>query len=386
MKKILMIIPSNYGTISRCSLNLYNALRKTKECEVKVVIVHKYKTGFEEFENCEYFMAGEGSFLRSLLQSIGRTRWIKRIKKDFKPDLTISTLPGCSTLNVKGKGNDCKIGIFHAPNTQIQGLKLQYMVSQFSYRYVYPKLDKLFCINKGVYEFFLENYPWIEKSKMEVVYNVHPINKIKKLALEPIENNEEQQIFKEKRVILFCGRLEFIKAPQRLLTAFGQSKLPSQGYHLVFIGQERQVFWNELKESATSMGLEQFVHYIGAQNNPYKYMARSAALVSSSKSEGLPGVLIESLILGKPVVTTNSSRGVWEILSCDDQYDTDMKERKLFADGIITPNTNDEALNVEQLSLALNEIITECYKDVNAAFLQKVSGDYIVDYFLNCIR
>lgn len=381
-----MIIPSNYGTISRCSLNLYNALREAKDCEVKVVMVHKYRTGFEEFENCEFFMEGEGSFIRSLLQSIGRTRWIKRIKKDFKPNLTISMLPGCSTLNVKGKGNDCKIGIFHAPNTQIQGLKLQYMVSQFSYRYVYPKLDKLFCVNKGVYEFFLENYPWIEKTKMEVVYNVHPINKIKKLALESIENNEELQLFKEKKVILFCGRLEFIKAPLRLLTAFRQSILPSQGYHLVFIGQERQVLWNELKESAASMGIDQFVHYIGAQNNPYKYMARSAALVSSSKSEGLPGVLIESLILGKPVVTTNSSRGVWEILSCDEHYDANLQEEFRTTDGIITPNTHDEQLNVEQLALALNEIVDEQYNDVKAPFLKKVTSKYIIDKYLNCIK
>ena len=115
-------------------------------------------------------------------------------------------------------------------------------------------------------------------------------------------------------------------------------------------------------------------------------MARSAASVSSSKSEGLPGVLIESLILGKPIVTTNSSRGVWEILSCDEQYDSNLKGMLHAADGIITPNTNDEQLNVEQLALALNEIVGEQNKEVKAPFLQKVTGEYIVDKYLNCIK
>ena len=381
-----MIIPSNYGTISRCSLNLYNALREVKSCETKVVLVHKYETGFEEFDSCEFFMRGEGSFIKSLFQSFERTRWIRRIKRMYHPDITISTLPGCSTLNVKGRGNDIKIGVFHAPNTQIKGLKLQYWVSQLSYRFIYPKLDKLFCVNKGLYEFFIEHYPWIDKSKIEVVYNAHPINRIKSMALEELDTEEERRIFIEKKVILSCGRLEFVKAPKRLLKAFGESDLPRKGYNLVFIGQERQVFWPELKDMAKAMNIEDNVYYLGSKTNPYKYMARSSASVSSSKSEGLPGVLIESLIIGKPIVTTNSSRGVWEILSCDEQYDANLKGMLHAADGIITPNTNDEQLNVEQLALALNEIVGEQYKAVKAPFLQKVTGEYIVDKYLNCIK
>lgn len=381
-----MIIPSNNGTIARCSMNLYNALRQVEGVEVKVVMVHKFNKGFEEFNQCEYFINGSGSFISSLFQGLSRNSWIKKIKKSFQPDLTISTLPGCSTLNVKAGGNDYKIGIFHAPNTQIKGYKLQYLISQYSYKLIYPKLDKLYCVNAGLYDFFTRHYPWIDKSKMEVVYNVHPVEKIRNVSVEELDSDTERDIFKNNKVILFCGRLEHEKAPHRLLSAFKESNLSASGYHLVFMGNERQILWSELAEVSKEMNIKESVHYLGVKANPYKYMVRSAALASSSRSEGLPGVLVESLILGKPVVTTNSSRGVWEILSCDDNYDAQLKERYHAKDGIITPNTEDEQLNIGQLAKALDEVVGEEYRHVDAQFIEKVKKEYIIDKYLNCIQ
>lgn len=386
MIKILLIIPSNSGTIARCSLNLYNALREVNGVETKVAMVHKYKNGFEEFENCEYYMEGNGSFVSSLVQTFGRTHWMKRIKREYKPDMTISTLSGCSTLNVKAGGNDYKIGIFHAPNTQIKGLRLQYLVSEYSYKHIYPNLDKLFCVNSGLVDFFYQNYPWISCDKIETVYNIHPVEKIREYAKQDLDSQEERAIFDDNKVILFCGRLEHVKAPQRLLEAFGKSRLPMMGYNLVFIGDERQVYWSELKDMALVMKIDDKVHYFGGKDNPYKYMVRSTALVSSSKSEGLPGVLIESLILHKPVIATNSSKGIWEILSCEDKYNANLNEKIMMKDGIITPNTADEILNVEQLSLALNDIIDDKYGYIDAQFINKVSSEFVVDKFLKCIE
>lgn len=386
MKKILLLIPSNSGTIARCSLNLYNALREVDGIETKVVMVHKYKNGFEEFDNCDFYMKGNGSFVSSLIQTFGRTYWMKRVKKEYKPDMTISTLSGCSTLNVKAGGDDYKIGIFHAPNTQIKGLRLQYLVSEYSYKHIYPKLDKLFCVNSGLLDFFYQNYPWINHDKIETVYNIHPVEKIRERAKQALDTVEEETVFDDNKVILFCGRLEYVKAPKRLLEAFGKSKLPLMGYKLVFIGNERQVAWSELNDMALEMKIGNQVFYFGEKGNPYKYMVRSTAVVSSSKSEGLPGVLIESLILHKPVIATNSSKGIWEILSCEDKYNANLRERMMMKDGIITPNTSDECLNVEQLSLALNDIVGDKYSDIDAQFIKKVSGDFIVEKYLNCIK
>jgi glycosyltransferase involved in cell wall biosynthesis len=53
----------------------------------------------------------------------------------------------------------------------------------------------------------------------------------------------------------------------------------------------------------------------GFQSNPYPWMRNADLFAMSSDSEGLPTVLIESLILGTPVVSTDCPTGPSEILT-----------------------------------------------------------------------
>jgi glycosyltransferase involved in cell wall biosynthesis len=62
------------------------------------------------------------------------------------------------------------------------------------------------------------------------------------------------------------------------------------------------------------MSLQDSVALPGYIANPYSCMARASAVVLSSRWEGLPTVLIESLALGTPVVSTDCPSGPREIL------------------------------------------------------------------------
>ena len=53
---------------------------------------------------------------------------------------------------------------------------------------------------------------------------------------------------------------------------------------------------------------------LGFVTNPYPYMRRASLFVLSSKWEGLPGVLIEAMYCGVPLVSTNCPSGPQEIL------------------------------------------------------------------------
>lgn len=66
--------------------------------------------------------------------------------------------------------------------------------------------------------------------------------------------------------------------------------------------------------------LEDKVIILGFQQNPYKYIKNASLLVLSSDREGLPTVVIESLILGTPVVSTDCPTGPSEILTGDLAY------------------------------------------------------------------
>jgi glycosyltransferase involved in cell wall biosynthesis len=57
------------------------------------------------------------------------------------------------------------------------------------------------------------------------------------------------------------------------------------------------------------------VKFLGYIENPYMYMLQADRFLLSSRSEGLPTVLIEALPCGCPVVATNCSSCVREILN-----------------------------------------------------------------------
>jgi glycosyltransferase involved in cell wall biosynthesis len=63
-----------------------------------------------------------------------------------------------------------------------------------------------------------------------------------------------------------------------------------------------------------SRGLTDRVQIIGFQFNPYSWMANAKILVLCSDYEGLPNVLIESLVCGTPVISTDCPSGPRQIL------------------------------------------------------------------------
>lgn len=67
MKRILLVVPSNKGTIAMCSLNLWKALRQTAGVEVCCVLVYKLRDGIEDFNNCQALSSGKKGLLSKAL-------------------------------------------------------------------------------------------------------------------------------------------------------------------------------------------------------------------------------------------------------------------------------------------------------------------------------
>jgi glycosyltransferase involved in cell wall biosynthesis len=71
----------------------------------------------------------------------------------------------------------------------------------------------------------------------------------------------------------------------------------------------------ELKTLPGILGVGEDVALPGFVDNPLAFMARSSIFVLSSLYEGLPGVLIQALACGCPVVSTDCPSGPREILN-----------------------------------------------------------------------
>lgn len=383
-KRILIVAPYNSGTIGLCSLNLYNAFKQNTNFDVKCIYVHKFKNGYDGFKNCEYCVSKEAPVYLKWLNLFKQIVWLRKIKKEFNPDITISTLGSCSTINVLSGGHEKKIGVFHSPHYQEKAKGwIVYLHTLFEYKYVYLHLDRLACVSSEVKRSIVTTFLAYRHKDVQVIYNVHDIESILQKSRDDIPA-EELDIVTEKS-ILYVGRLDKNKAPMRTLYAFSQSLsyLPRSS-NLIFIGKDVDNLKPKLNDFIEEHNLKERVFFFGFRDNPYKYLARAGCLVSSSYSEGLPGVMIESLLLGTPVVTTNSSEGIWEIMSCHKDYDAKLSRIYKCDDGYITSNISrldNDVNDVSNLSKALSECLSE-HSSVSFNFRKKINGDLIVKQFV----
>ena len=81
---------------------------------------------------------------------------------------------------------------------------------------------------------------------------------------------------------------------------------------LILLGDGSQR--KDLTALVRRLDLEDRVSMPGWVDNPYAFMARASLFVTSSRMEGLPGVLIEALACGCPCVSTDCPSGPAEIL------------------------------------------------------------------------
>jgi len=113
-------------------------------------------------------------------------------------------------------------------------------------------------------------------------------------------------------VVLSAGRLTEQKDFATLLHAFARLRAVREA-RLVILGEGR--LRKKLEALAEHLGIRADVDLPGFVENPFKYMARASVLVLSSRYEGLPGVLIQALACGCPVISTDCPGGSREILA-----------------------------------------------------------------------
>lgn len=117
-------------------------------------------------------------------------------------------------------------------------------------------------------------------------------------------------------VILGVGRLTQQKDFPTLIRAFARLRA-RRSARLIILGEGKQRSF--LEQLVDELDLRPDVELPGFVDNPFQFMANASALALSSEYEGLPGVVIQALACGCPVVSTDCPGGSAEILS-DGEY------------------------------------------------------------------
>ncbi|MGZ9734038.1 glycosyltransferase [Flavobacterium sp. GNP002] len=164
------------------------------------------------------------------------------------------------------------------------------------------------------------------------IYN--PID-IDAIAEKSVEFNELPYDY-----IIGVGQMETnIKQFDKLIEAYSKSILPKSNIHLVLLGEgERKI---RLQKLAKQSNIDDKVHFLGYQNNPFKYIKKAKFFVLSSLNEGLPNVILESLACGTPVVAFDCLSGPSEMIQHQEN-------------GLLVENQN-----VDKLTEAMNLFIED---------------------------
>lgn len=112
-------------------------------------------------------------------------------------------------------------------------------------------------------------------------------------------------------LILGAGRLAPAKDFATLLRAFARLRARRRA-HLVILGEGGKR--RDLEQLSRDLGIAADIELRGFVDNPFAWMSRASLFVLSSAWEGSPGVLIEAMACGCPVVSTDCPGGPGEIL------------------------------------------------------------------------
>ena len=140
------------------------------------------------------------------------------------------------------------------------------------------------------------------------IYN--PVN-----TFEIIKKSKENISFSffKKKYYNFISVARFAEQKDHITLLKGIQLLNGRiNYKLLLIGEGEKEM--EIKNFIKNKNLQRNVKIINSINNPFPYIRISDAFILSSKYEGLPNVLLESIVLNKFTISSNCPTGPSEIL------------------------------------------------------------------------
>jgi glycosyltransferase involved in cell wall biosynthesis len=175
-------------------------------------------------------------------------------------------------------------------------------------RHLYGWADAVIAVADGIAEDISE-HTRVPRESIFTIYNPTFTPDLPVKAAAPLDHPWFAP--GEPPVLLGAGRFTPAKDFYTLLKAFARVRTLRPA-RLIILGEGKQ--HADVAALAHRLGVAEDMELPGFIDNPFPWMARANVFVLSSVWEGFPGVLIEAMACGCPVVSTDCPSGPVEIL------------------------------------------------------------------------
>lgn len=266
------------------------------------------------------------NFFMKVINVIRRVYWLRKIKKRYKIQTSISFLGSANIVNILSRVNDKVIISIHS---YLSKNKKKFTITKFLTKVLYNKADKIIGVSKGICIDLIKNYR-TDKRLTKCIYNPVDIKSIKNQQLS--SNN----IFDDdKFTIINIGRLTNAKGQWHLIRALSYVQKEINNIRLLILGQGELESY--LKNLVKKLKLEDNVMFLGYQQNPFKYISKSDIFIFSSLYEGFGNAILEAMACGTPIISTDCRSGPREILAPGTDVEYETQEIDYCEYGVLVP-------------------------------------------------
>ena len=226
---------------------------------------------------------------------------VRKLKQRMKPVIAYSFGPSANMVNALSKTSLTSVFL---------GLRgYQDVADDPKMKLYVRKADRIICCSKEIEAIVQEKYGYLQTATLYNPYDAEGITELSKEKVTDLPWKMEDE--DRPRILLGVGRDDPIKGFWHLIKAFYlvQKEIPQM--RLIIMGDGS---FEQAKSLVSELQLEQKVYFPGVRKNPYKYLAASEMFLLSSYTEGFPNVLVEAMILGRPLISTDCRTGPAEIL------------------------------------------------------------------------
>ena len=339
--KIGIVIPTLHG--AGCEKLLSEMLFEfEREFDIDLIL-YEHKIDYNIPNNLNIITlnsqnTASNNIIYKIIRAVKRIDKIGKTIKQNNYDAVISFIDGCNINTFLGcKLHRCKTPLILAEHTINEGFfknnkyaKKVERLYKFLLKVTYNNADKVIVISKAMKRYMKDKLKI--SNEMTVIYNGIDT---KKFNLAKNKNsNLEKEFVNAKIKLLNVARLDDNKNQQYLINLMPEILKQKPEMKLFIIGKGEKE--NELKTLIKNLNLENKIFLLGWKNNVQDYMKEADVFVMSSKYEGFPMTIIESISVGLPVVSSLSNKSIYEVLK-DKNYGQVVKleDKKEFLNAIV---------------------------------------------------